>query len=468
VRAFEEGDPSQESADSETWSFTTEYDGISKTVFEDDFSEDLGWEVTGEATSGAWIRGMPQPATDGNETSQIGRCMGGDDCFFTGQNPDGMPADADVAGGSTILTSPAFDLSGAGAATVQLGRFFYKSEIGGGPALRVELLTPDMNEPGGYLAHELELLEQATVDAAANVWTPTEYAACGIPMVEGSRLRLTATDEGSGILEAAVDSVSVHAHDDATVCGGGEDGICDPDAGDAACPDQLLCCARNVLNDGVYRCSQSVAGLDFESPPENPDDPGNGAIGCDAPDLITDPKPIEEQFSDIQVFDDTCELLEGCVGGTGWRTILRFTVAVPNIGSRDLALGVPANNPDVFHYSTCHSHHHFDNFAIYQLLDGNDVIASGHKQAFCLEDTISFAWPFELAQFDCANQGISRGFTDFYEDALPCQWIDVTDVNPGDYTLRIELNPTRAGDAYPLLNERDYANNVLEVPVTIP
>ena len=37
-------------------------------------------------------------------------------------------------------------------------------------------------------------------------------------------------------LEAAIDSVVVRAHDLATVCGSGEGGICDPDAGAAACP----------------------------------------------------------------------------------------------------------------------------------------------------------------------------------------------------------------------------------------
>lgn len=469
VQAFEVDDPTRASGPSAEWTFTTDDDGESTTVFEDDFSEDLGWEVSGDASTGAWVRGDPSPASDGAETSQLGRCAGGDACYFTGQNPDGLPDQADVSGGSTVLTSPPFDLTRASAATVQLGRFFYKSEVASGPALRVELLVPDDRNPGEFIAHPLELLDSATSDAAANVWTPVEYAACDAPMVGGVRLRITATDDGDGILEAAIDSVSVHAHEEATVCETGEGGICDPSEGGAACPDELLCCARNVLNDGVFRCGAAVAGLDFDNPPATVDDPGNGTIGCDAPDLFTDPIWIEEAFTDIFIEDDTCELLEGCVGGTGWRTIMRFTTAVPNIGSRDLVLGIPANNPEVFHHSACHNHFHFDNFANYELLDGDSVVVgTGHKQAFCMLDTISWAWPFELSQFDCANQGISRGFTDHYETGLPCQWVDVTDVPPGDYTLRIEVNPTRTGDAYPLLNERDFSNNVLEVGVTVP
>ncbi|MBL4687440.1 MAG: hypothetical protein JKY37_22785 [Nannocystaceae bacterium] len=421
VRAFEVDDPSRFSNTSGEWRFTTGDDGISTTVFEDDFARELGWQVRGDASTGAWVRGLPDLAHDGTQISQLGRCASGSQCYFTGLNPAGQADQADVSGGSTVLTSPPFDLQGAAMATVRLQRFFYKSEVASGPGLFIELLVPDDGGPDAFVAYPLEQLEVATGDQLANVWTPVEYAACDAPMRDGSRLQITATDEGLGILEAAIDSVSVHAYQNAIVCEGGEGGICDPSQGNAACPNALLCCARNVLNDGVYRCGPAVAGLDFDAPPASVDDPGNGMIGCDAPDLLTDPTWVEAAFTNIFVEDDTCELLEGCVGGTGWRTIMRFTTAVPNIGSRDLVLGIPANNPDAFHYSDCHAHYHLDNFANYALLDDDNVVASGHKQAFCMLDTISWAWPFELSQFDCANQGISRGFTDHYESGLPCQ-----------------------------------------------
>ncbi|NJK31840.1 MAG: hypothetical protein HC927_05155, partial [Deltaproteobacteria bacterium] len=196
-------------------------------------------------------------------------------------------------------------------------------------------------------------------------------------------------------------------------------------------------------------------------------EPGNGPLGCDAPDLIVDTQWLEPLFTEIFVDQNTCELLEGCVGGLGWRKVMLFTVAIPNIGSTDLALGVAANLPELFHYSACHDHYHFDEFARYELLDGEAVVATGHKQAFCLLDTVSWAWPLALGKFDCANQGISRGFSDFYESGLPCQWIDVTNTPPGEYTLRISLNQARSGHALPLLVERDYANNVIEVPITV-
>jgi hypothetical protein len=131
-------------------------------------------------------------------------------------------------------------------------------------------------------------------------------------------------------------------------------------------------------------------------------------------------------------------------------------------------LGVAANQPDLFHYSECHDHHHFDEFADYELRDAAGVVATGYKPGFCLLDSYSWAWPAEGPHYDCANQGIGAGYGDIYEDVLPCQWIDVTDVPPGDYTLRAVLNQPRDDSALPMLVERDYANNTVEVAVTLP
>ncbi|MBC8069940.1 MAG: hypothetical protein IAG13_16500, partial [Deltaproteobacteria bacterium] len=412
VQAFEVDAPARASAVSDAWGFTTIDDGDANTVFEDDFDDERGWTITGDVTSGAWLRGDPVAALDGDQRSQPARCEGGESCMFTGQNPGGAADSEDVAGGATVLTSPPFDLGGAAAASVRLRRFFYKSSDSPEPTLTVELLVPDDEAEGGFVVHPLESLTAATSDAPANLWTPREYAACGVPMVDGSRLRITARDDGDGILEAAIDGVSVRAHEFATLCETGEGGICDPALGEAACPGDLLCCAQTAINVGVNRCTSPVAGLDFDNPTADPDAPGNGPLGCDAPDLIIDEQWIEPALTDIMIAGDSCLLLEECVGEVGWRTILRFTLATPNVGSRDLALGVPANEPEIFHYSECHDHYHFDEYARYQLLDaaGEEVVATGHKQAFCLLDTTSWAWPLAPQQFNCANQGISRGF----------------------------------------------------------
>nr|MCH9682116.1 hypothetical protein [Deltaproteobacteria bacterium] len=254
VQAFNPDDPdSQSELGAGSW-FTTVPDGLTTTVFEDPFDEDLGWEVGGDATSGAWMRGGPVGTVYQGTPAQPGMCAGGGLCVFTGQNPQGDPLAADVSGGTTTFTSPAFDLGGYEAATITLSRFMFKSVYPEtGTLFRVELLVPDPEANDGFEVHVLEQLELITDSPqATNIWTPTEYAACNIPMVDGSRLRLVATDLGQGVMEAAVDSVVVDGHLEGRVCDGGIDAVCDPNA-EQPCSGNLMCCAQGVVNKGVYR-----------------------------------------------------------------------------------------------------------------------------------------------------------------------------------------------------------------------
>ena len=143
------------------------------------------------------------------------------------------------------------------------------------------------------------------------------------------------------------------------------------------------------------------------------------------------------------------------------RRILRFDTWSYNQGNEDLVVGTPDPASPVWQYSECHGHFHYLGFAVYELLNAEGVIASGHKQAFCLLDLTDPPPDSGPGRFDCAYQGISAGWADVYSRDLPCQWIDVTDVPPGAYTLRIALNPEHN------LFERDYDNNLFETPVTI-
>ncbi len=159
---------------------------------------------------------------------------------------------------------------------------------------------------------------------------------------------------------------------------------------------------------------------------------------------------------------DACELGadDDCAGGPGARTLLRFTVETPNLGG-DLRLGSPVDNPD-FVYSDCHMHYHLAGYARYELLDGADVVAAGHKQAFCLEDSRAYEdGAATTARFSCLSQGIQAGWSDVYASDLPCQFIDVTDVPTGAYTLRITLD---GDDRIP---ESDETNNTIDLPVDL-
>jgi len=468
VQAFDPLDPLRASALSSAFAFRTVPDGLTVTVFEDPFDDDLGWEEGGDALDGAWVRGNPFEARWQGALSQPGECAGGQSCVFTGQNPGGVAMEADVQEGSTTLTSPAFDLSGYEAATVTLSRFVFKSQaLETGTLFRVELLVPQPDAPGEDQVFVLDQVEQPGDTAGpSNAWMPVEYAVCNVPMAAGSRLRLVATDLGEGVLEAAVDSVVVAGHLDGRVCSGGEGSVCDPTADDP-CGGGLLCCARGVVNKGVYRCSTPVPSITYPDP-GGPVGTMNGPLGCDAPDLFVEPEgtdPYEEE----RYFGETdCEIFEGCVAAPGFRRLLRFDTRTPNAGSMDLVMGVPSNHPDLFHYSECHEHYHFDGYAFYDLIDGTGaVVATGHKQAFCLLDWTPWAWPDFGGGYTCGNQGISVGWEDVYGSYLDCQYVDVTDVPPGDYTLRISVNLPLPDTVVAPLVERDYGNNTLELPVTL-
>ncbi len=173
------------------------------------------------------------------------------------------------------------------------------------------------------------------------------------------------------------------------------------------------------------------------------------------PDLTVDPKRFVSQMEIIdRLFDSSsCELIEGSVGGTGYRRLLRFDTVLINGGDGDLVVGSPtdSNNPyfqqGLFYFSPCHMHYHILGFSNYQLLnlDGT-VAAQGHKQAFCLEDLLKYSDADKSHGYLCAYQGITTGWADWYFKQLSGQWIDITGVLEGDYIVHVEINYSHTFD----------------------
>jgi hypothetical protein len=129
-----------------------------------------------------------------------------------------------------------------------------------------------------------------------------------------------------------------------------------------------------------------------------------------------------------------------------------------------------------FEWHAEHRHWHLLQVAEYRLKnDAGDEAAEGTKISFCLVDTSHSApnlpgSPIVQRYRRCNNDenakhfksGISVGWADLYNLGLFGQWIDITDVPAGSYNLEVELDPLN------LLQEKDEANNTVQVPVNIP
>ncbi len=165
---------------------------------------------------------------------------------------------------------------------------------------------------------------------------------------------------------------------------------------------------------------------------------------------------------DTETFAPTsCAVQEGLIQA-GSRTIIRFNTQTENSGTADMIFGNPANNP-LFVWAPCHAHYHFQNYMSYRLLDGNGArVAVGLKVGFCVLDV--FRWSPSApstALYNCTDQGIQVGWGDLYDSTLDGQWIDITGVPNGNYTMELEANPQG------IIQEANYGNNVIHVPISI-
>jgi hypothetical protein len=169
---------------------------------------------------------------------------------------------------------------------------------------------------------------------------------------------------------------------------------------------------------------------------------------------------------------DPGDVIEGCAETTSGVDLIRFSVTSRNAGTADFHLGDPrcptpctqhplavCGNPEfICSPAAGHNHAHYNNFARYELLDpSNQAVVVGHKQGFCLLDSVC-----TRPTYTCDDQGISAGCADVYEAGLGCQYLDITGVPGGTYTLRVTLDP------FDRIAELAEGNNSVSVPVTIP
>ncbi|KAK0147583.1 Protein-lysine 6-oxidase [Merluccius polli] len=188
------------------------------------------------------------------------------------------------------------------------------------------------------------------------------------------------------------------------------------------------------------------------------------------PDLVPDPYYIQASayVQRVPMYNLRCAAEENCLSSSAYRgevrdydtrMLLRFPQRVKNQGTADF---LPSRPRYSWEWHSCHQHYHsMDEFSHYDLLDSSSQrsVAEGHKASFCLEDT-SCDYGY-YRRFACTShtQGLSPGCYDTYNADIDCQWIDITDVKPGNFVLKVSVNPSYQ------VPESDYSNNVVRCDV---
>ena len=171
-------------------------------VFADDFENDLGWTVGGDAAAGHWERAIPstgggfgEPSTDYDSSGH---------CWLTAN-----VMEVDVDAGSTHLTSPTIDLSNSSLAMIRCAVWYTNDAFGGEPdndVFRIYLSGDDglgwilIDSLGPVSDRGWHVLEWVIND----FMTPTDQM----------RLRFEASDIGAeSVVEAAVDAVTFYKYE---------------------------------------------------------------------------------------------------------------------------------------------------------------------------------------------------------------------------------------------------------------
>ncbi|MBL0126609.1 MAG: hypothetical protein IPP83_03945 [Flavobacteriales bacterium] len=226
----------------------------------------------------------------------------------------------------------------------------------------------------------------------------------------------------------------------------------------------------SIIYDGPVVGCMNVASCNFEPLATIPCANCCIAFGdpnCpEGPDLTLDQARLQSTLTMQSVtITDVCAPAEGCVKALGQRYVLRFATRIHNIGTTDYFIGNPSSQPIMFNTNNCHGHAHYAGYADYLLFDqDNNSIPVGFKNGYCVIDV--GCSPGYSGQFGCSNMGISKGCYDEYSSGTTCNWVDMTDVVDGTYTLVLRTNWQHAPDALGR-QEMSYANNYAQVCINI-
>ena len=188
-------------------------------ILADDFESDQGWSVSdfGGLTAGSWERGVP---ADGDRGDPPTDADGSGQCYVT----ENVAGNSDVDNGTTVLTSPVFDLSEGALISYD----YWLADISTGPLGAEDSMVIEMSTDGGSSWQVLR-----TYTTALNSWRSDTIDVGGeIAATSTMRLRVSVSDLSPGdVVEGGFDSFRI----DQVECGVGT-AFCFGDGTEAACP----------------------------------------------------------------------------------------------------------------------------------------------------------------------------------------------------------------------------------------
>jgi len=214
------------------------------------------------------------------------------------------------------------------------------------------------------------------------------------------------------------------------------------------------------------------------------------SIYADSTQYLTDLAVLPITKGNVYVDYDNVDACDCRVGtafsGAGLRKLLRFPVMVHNDGPSNLFLGTPhadnftftcTNKPefpdwyhfDLYEYTKVGPVTLQDMLAYYENPVGLEpvlgavtitpgaLVASGNKGQI-VRDSARVSGEHYYPHFSGSTQGLTHGWMRYTVADMDAEtWIDVTDVPPAAYLLRITINPLQA------IVEQSYANNAYDL-----
>lgn len=219
----------------------------------DDFEQDHGWTISGDALDGHWERGVPVDGATGDPPTDFD---GSGNCYLTANRL----GNSDVDYGVTNLTSPMFDLY-FGDAEIHYARW-YSNFLGYTRDDIMRVLISNDDGQNWTIVEQIGPIEQADGGWNENSFWVSDFIEPSAQM----RLRFEASDlGGSSTVEAAIDAVTIQTyHCPPFICG-------DPNG------------------DETVNVSDAVSIINYVFAGGNPPDPtDSGDSNCDAAVNVSD------------------------------------------------------------------------------------------------------------------------------------------------------------------------------------